>query len=180
MRPLFCCGGATGRMNGLPVGSSRSTTMVLRSLRTWCATGCDRVILTRAVGAPSDSSGSTVTPAIGLRPLAEKAFATPSPLTFRKSTVMVSGSGRAATYPTGSVASITSDAPLLWTREVIAVSRALAVIAVAAGPDARSSVPAVTTVRNRARPLFTATPCRFRVNAAICESRAASRVKADR
>ena len=50
--------------------------------------------MTREAGAPSDSTDSTDTPAIGLPAFAATELATPSPVTLRKSTVMVSGSGR--------------------------------------------------------------------------------------
>src|SRR5215471_18091595 len=51
------------------------------------------------------------------------AFASPSALTFRKSTSSVSGLGRVATYGTGALASITSVAPPRRGSDEMAVRR---------------------------------------------------------
>src|SRR5258705_8923036 len=95
---------------------------------------------TRAAGAPNDSTGSTDTPAMGLLALDDTELATPSPVTLRRSMLIVSGSGLVATYPTGSVASIMSDEPLLLTRELMVISRTPAVAAAGAAElEARRS-----------------------------------------
>src|SRR5260221_14779882 len=86
-------------------------TTVLRSLRTRWVTGCASAIRTRDAGVPSESTGSTATEAIGLLALATTEFATPSAATLRKSRRSGSGSGRHATYATGSLASVTSEGP---------------------------------------------------------------------
>src|SRR5580765_7444044 len=75
-------------------GLSKSTMTLLRSLRTWWATGCERAMRTREVGAPSDSAASTDTVAIGLLTSAATELATSFPATLRKSSSTVSGSGR--------------------------------------------------------------------------------------
>src|SRR3954469_2186397 len=72
----------------------------------------------------------------------------------------VRGSGRVATYGTGSVASMTSDVPLLVTRELIVFRRiagAVAVPELLSGLDAVTSVPVNTTARTRALPFITFT-----------------------
>jgi hypothetical protein len=85
---------------------------------------------------------------------------TASAATLRKSMSSVRGSGRVATYGTGSVASMTSDVPLLVTRELI-VFRRIAGVAVApeldSGLDADTSAPVNTTDRTRALPFITLT-----------------------
>src|SRR5690348_359062 len=102
----------------------------------------------------SDASiGSTSTPAIGLFALGATELATPSTATLRKSTTTVSGSGRVATYATGSVASITSDAPFELTRALIVLRRTPDVVAVRSGPAALTSAPAAS-VATSARPLI--------------------------
>src|SRR6185436_12915095 len=65
----------------------------------------------REAGWPSDSAASIETPAIGLFALATTELATSLAATFLKSSSTVSGSGLVAVYATGSVASMTSDAP---------------------------------------------------------------------
>jgi len=62
---------------------------------------------------------STPTRAIGPPPADDSEFARPSPSTPRKSRITVRGSGRLVTYGAGSVASMTSDAPLAFKREVM-------------------------------------------------------------
>src|SRR6185436_17507353 len=91
---------------------SNSMTTVLRSLRTRCDTGWASAMRTRDAGRPSDSAASIDTPAIGLFELATTELATEPAPTLRKSSSSVSGSGRVAVYATGSLASMTSDAPL--------------------------------------------------------------------
>jgi hypothetical protein len=89
--------GVAGSTYGCPVGLSKSMMTLLRSARTWCTTGCVRVMWTRAAGAPSASIGSTETPAIGPLGFDATELATPSAVTLRKSMSTVSGSGRVAT-----------------------------------------------------------------------------------
>jgi hypothetical protein len=93
--PAFLVAGGKAYGAALPDGLSKSTTMVLRSLRTWCATGCDSATRTREAGAPSDSAASTETREIGLFTSAATELATSVAATLRKSRSSVSGSGRA-------------------------------------------------------------------------------------
>ena len=99
---------------------------------------------TRDAGRPSDSAASIDTPAIGLFELATTELATEPAPTLRKSSSSVSGSGRVAVYATGSLASMTSDAPLAPTFELIAVSRTLsgggALVAMVQGPDNKTYI----------------------------------------
>ncbi len=90
---------AGGITNGAPLSAARSksTTIVFRSLRTWCASGRAREMRTRDAGDPIDSAASTVTPAIGLFGSSLASFATGSAPTLRKSSTNVSASGRVAT-----------------------------------------------------------------------------------
>src|SRR5947208_11874730 len=94
------------------------------------------------------SPGSTATSAIGALPRATK-LASVSALTLRKSIYKVSGSGRVATYGTGSLASITTDMPVVVERDVIVFSRmadGVAVVALLDSPlDAAASPPASAT-----------------------------------
>src|SRR5437870_2188202 len=137
---------------GVPLGFalSKSMTTVLRSARTRCATACDR--LTRTRGLPPASPGSIATPAIGPFAFAAK-LARPSTETLRKSIYKVSGSGRVATYGTGSLASITSDVPALVAREVIVLRRTIGAAVVPlrdSSLDAPARAPASTTATRRA------------------------------
>jgi len=70
----------------------------------------------------------------------------------------VSASSRVATYGTGTLVSITSDAPLLLTRDEIAVRRGAAVAGESASPDARTSTPNSATDASRAKPFVTVIP----------------------
>ncbi len=96
-RPSRRAAGARPRACRLAIALSKSTTTVLRSLRTRCATGCASVMRTRDVGTLSVSTGSTATAAIGLFAFGANELATPSAATFRNSTSTVSESGRVAT-----------------------------------------------------------------------------------
>src|SRR5829696_5544009 len=142
-------GGAITNGAASAAALSNSITTVLRSLRTRCETGCASATRTRDAGRPSDSAASIDTPAIGLFELATTELATEPAPTLRKSSSSVSGSGRVAVYATGSLASMTSDAPLAPTLELIAVSRTLSGGG-ALGPEALTSVPAVATMEIRA------------------------------
>src|SRR5438067_700881 len=106
---------------------------------------------TREAGAPMDSASSTATDAIGLWAFAATELARPAAPTLRKSRRTVSGSGRVATYGTGALASMRSEAPLPLTREEIAVSRWPGIAAdCAEGADARTSVAATMKDKNSA------------------------------
>src|SRR5437588_477952 len=83
---------SAGRMYGPALGLSKSRTIVFRLLRTRYSTGCVSTIRTREAGAPSASTGSTFTTAIGLVTCADTELARPSAPTLRKSTNTVSGS----------------------------------------------------------------------------------------
>ena len=146
---------AGGRTYGtLLEDRSKSMTTVFRSLRTRWVTGCASAIRTRDAGAPSDSAASIATDAIGLLALAATELATPSAPTLRKSSSRVSGSGRDATYDTGSLASMTSEAPLPLTFALMVVSRTegTAGFGLSGRSDAWSSAPAGM---NRRPPLTT-------------------------
>src|SRR5262245_34730448 len=167
---------AGGRTYGtFPEDRSKSTTTVFRSLRTRWVTGCARATRTRDAGAPSDSAASITPDPMGLLALAPTELATPSAPTLRKSIRRVSGSGRDATYDTGSLASMTSEAPLPLTFALTVVSRTEGTVAF--GPSGRSeawsSAPAAATVVQRARHRVTVIPCRPRAFAATCELPAA-------
>src|SRR4051794_37114183 len=111
---------------------------------------------TRETGEPIDSAASTATDAIGAVARPALGDATAAASTLRKSTTTVSGSGRVATYGTGSVASMTSVALRASPREVMVVSFAPAMVA--AVPAAREIVlaeVASSTTRKRATPLVT-------------------------
>ena len=95
---------------------------------------------------------------MGLFVLAAKELATPAAATLRKSMSTVSGSGRVATYGSGSLASkISAAAPFASTRELI-FSRTAVAPAPLAEPDALKSTPAATTDKQSATPLLTVTP----------------------
>src|ERR1019366_2077306 len=113
---------------------------------------------TREPGAPSESPDSIRTAVIGLFAVAATELARPSDPTLRKSRSTVRASGRVATYGTGTLVSISSDAPLLLTGEEIAVSRGAAAADESASPDARTSTPASVTDTKRARPFVTVIP----------------------
>src|SRR5262245_60978237 len=134
---------------------------------------------TRDAGDPIDSAASTVTPAIGLLGSSLVSFATGSAPTLRNSSSNVSASGRVATYGTGSLASITSDAFLAFTREVMAVS--LASETLDAPAAACETAPQAAAIANdRQATLLTASPSRLRATATTCELRAAFAPTADR
>src|ERR1700676_4994449 len=101
------------------------------------------MILTRDPGASAGSAGSTATAAIALLAFAATEFAIPSAVTLRKSTRTVSGSGRVATYGTGSLASMRSDAPFALARELILLRRVRGTAAAPeSDPAALTSAPA--------------------------------------
>src|SRR3954447_18590312 len=88
------------------------------------------------------STLSTATAAIALLASPSTVLVTAPAATLRKSMRSVRGSGRVATYGTGSVASMTSDVPWLVTRELIVFRRIAGVVAVAELlSDAVTSVP---------------------------------------
>src|SRR6186713_1348656 len=97
---------------------------------------------------------------MGLPALGRIELARPSVPTLRKSSTTLNGSGLVEMYGTGSVASMTSDAPLELTRELMVFRRTPLVAAgVSAADPARSaSTHAKTTVRERATPLVTVIP----------------------
>src|SRR4030095_3632866 len=133
---------------------------------------------TRDAGRPSDSAASIDTLAIGPLAPAATELATAWAATFRRSTNSVSGSGLVAVYATGSLASITSAAPLAPTLALIAVSRTLSG-AGAIGPEASTRVPAVATLENKAQARVTVITWRPRAIAAACELPVASPATAD-
>src|SRR5215467_5936282 len=135
---------------------------------------------TREAGDPMDSAASTETPAIGLFGSSLASFATGSAPTLRNSSSNVSASGRVATYGTGSLASITSDAFFAFTREVMAVSRASETFDAPAA--ACETAPQAAAIANdkQATPLVTASPSRLRATATTCEPRAVFVPTADR
>src|SRR5262249_62235635 len=134
---------------------------------------------TREAGAPIDSVASTGTPAIGLFGSSLASFATGSAPTLRKSSSNVSASGRVATYGTGSLASITSDAFFAFTREVMAVSLASETLDVPAAAS-ETAPQAVAIANDKQATPFTASPSRLRATATTCAPRAAFVPTADR
>ena len=103
------------------------------------------------------------------------------PSTLRKSSRIVSGSGRDVTYPVGSLVSMTSDAPPASARAVIVFSWIVgSAPAPAAAPGRCASTASIISVKMRATPLVAFTASRPRASATACAPPAASRATADR
>src|SRR4051794_32883325 len=113
----------------------------------------------RDPGRPRALLDSSRTPAIGPLTFVGTLLAAPSDETFRRSMSTVSGSGRVARYGTGSVASMTSDAPFALTRDVIDFTRT-PVFPPAADPDAPVSAAATAIVTDKRKALVAVTTWR--------------------
>src|SRR5262245_12769932 len=129
---------------------------------------------TRETGPPTDSAAPAYTAAIDVPTLLATECTAGFAVVLRNSRMTVTGSGRAATYGTDALTSMTSDVTFELTRKLMSLIRA-----VAAGPpdwpDAFTSAPTTNAVSRRGSACVRLILWRPRAIAAVCESRAADR-----
>src|SRR5689334_17569901 len=104
---------------------------------------------TRAIDPAPVSDASTYTAAIDSRTLLATEWTVSLAEVLRNSRMMVTGSGRVATYGAGSLSSMTSDVAFALTRRPMSVIRAWGLSY--AAPDALSRAAATATVKTRGR-----------------------------
>ena len=167
--PVVLVAGGSAYGAALADGLSKSMTMVLRSLRTWWATGCDSAMRTRDAGRAERfgrldgdraRSGSSRPPPTELATLGRRDVAE-----IEQQRQRIRPRRRVGHR----LVRLDDERRALGVDARADRRQPDAAATPAGGADAFTSAPAAATVRSRAKPRFTVIPWRPRAIAAICE-----------